>query len=140
PDIYPVKGQMLLFESPGLLDTILFRDGIYLIPRKDGHILAGSTLENAGFDKTVTAERFLHEKASEMLPALRSFSPVKKWAGLRPGSPGNIPFICRHPKFDNLYINSGHFRYGVTMSPASAKLLASLIFEEIQVPFYSCQK
>ncbi len=143
PDIFPVKGQMLLFESSGLLDTILFRDGIYIIPRKDGHILAGSTLENAGFDKTVTAERFLHEAAAEMLPELESLSPVKKWAGLRPGSPGNIPFICKHHQFDNLYINSGHFRYGVTMAPASAKLLASLIHDEtpmLSTQAYSCQR
>lgn len=130
PDIFPVKGQMLLFEAKGLLDTILLKDDIYVIPRRDGHILVGSTLENAGFDKTVTAGRMLHDKAAEILPELASLSPVGQWAGLRPGSPENIPTICRHPDFANLYINSGHFRYGVTMAPASARLLASLVFAE----------
>ncbi len=143
PDIYPVKGQMLLFEAGGLLDTILFKDGIYLVPRKDGHILAGSTLEHAGFDKTVTSAHWLHEKAAEILPALGHLSPVKQWAGLRPGSPDNIPTICRHPAIGNLYINSGHFRYGVTMAPASAKLLSSLIFGEtslLDIDPYNCKK
>ena len=142
PDIYPVKGQMLLYEAKGLLDTILFRDGIYLVPRKDGHILAGSTLEHAGYDKTVTAAPWLHEKASEILPPLGLLSPVKQWAGLRPGSPDNIPTICRHPEFGNLYINSGHFRYGVTMAPASAKLISSLISGEnppLDITPYHCK-
>ena len=127
PDIFPVKGQMLLFEAKNLLDTILLKDDLYLVPRRDGHILAGSTLEHAGFDKSVTAARMLHEKAAEILPALASRKPAGQWAGLRPGSPGNLPTIARHPDIDNLYLNSGHFRYGVTMAPASAKILSDII-------------
>ncbi len=130
PDIFPVKGQMLLFEAENMLDTILLKDDLYLVPRKDGHILAGSTLEHAGFDKSVTATRMLHEKAAEILPVLASKKPIGQWAGLRPGSPGNIPTIARHPDIDNLYLNSGHFRYGVTMAPASAKILSSILFRE----------
>lgn len=140
PDIFPVKGQMLLFEGPRLLDTILLKDGIYLVPRLDGHILAGSTLEYEGFDKTVTAARFLHDRASEILPGLEAMTPVKQWAGLRPGSPGNIPAICK--KSENLYLNCGHFRYGVTMAPASAKVLSALVFSEapvLDIEAYSCQ-
>ena len=130
PDIFPVKGQMLLFEAQNMLDTILLKDDLYLVPRKDGHILAGSTLEYAGFDKSVTAARMLHEKAAEILPGLASKKPVGQWAGLRPGSPGNIPTIARHPEADNLYLNSGHFRYGVTMAPASAKILLGILSRE----------
>jgi len=127
PDIFPVKGQMLLFEAENMLDTILLKDDLYLVPRRDGHILAGSTLEHAGFDKSVTASRMLHEKAVEILPGLAAKKPIGQWAGLRPGSPGNIPTIARHPEADNLYLNSGHFRYGVTMAPASAKILSDII-------------
>lgn len=135
--IWPVRGQMLLFKAePGLLPHILLQDGVYLIPRLDGHILVGSTLENVGFDKGVTedARVTLLSKAVAMFPPLNQPSLVRHWAGLRPGSPDNVPVIARHPKIDNLYLNSGHFRYGVTMAPASAHILANLIFQRIQ-PF-----
>jgi len=130
PNVRPIRGQMLLFKlEPGVLDTILFRDGLYLIPRRDGHLLVGSTLEDAGFDKstdTATRQR-LHAAAAELLPALAGLQPVQHWAGLRPGSPGNIPAIDRHPDFANAFVNTGHYRYGVTMAPASAELLIDLM-------------
>lgn len=130
PHIRPIRGQMLLFKpEPGTLDTILYRNGLYLIPRRDGHILVGSTLEDAGFDKStdaVTLQR-LHSDAAELLPVLAGMQPVRHWAGLRPGSPGNIPVIDRHPDFDNVFVNAGHYRYGVTMAPASAELLLDLM-------------
>lgn len=130
PNIRPMRGQMLLFKlEPGDLNTILFRDGLYLIPRRDGHVLVGSTIEDAGFNKmtdAATCQR-LHGEAAALLPQLAGLEPVQQWAGLRPGSPANIPVIDRHPEFDNVYINTGHFRYGVTMAPASAELLVSLM-------------
>jgi glycine oxidase len=112
-----------------MLDTLLYRSGLYLIPRRDGHVLVGSTLEDAGFDKTtdeLTRQR-LHAEAAELLPALRMLQPVRHWAGLRPGSPDNIPVIDRHPDFDNVFVNAGHYRYGVTLAPASAELLVDLM-------------
>ncbi|MDP3584892.1 MAG: glycine oxidase ThiO [Thiobacillus sp.] len=130
PNIRPVRGQMLLFKlAPGVLETILYCDGLYLIPRRDGHVLAGSTLEDAGFDKSTDgATRLrLHADAAALLPALATIQPVQHWAGLRPGSPDNIPVIDRHPDFDNVFVNTGHYRYGVTMAPASAELLADLM-------------
>lgn len=130
PNIRPIRGQMLLFKlEPGALNTILYRNGLYLIPRRDGHILVGSTLEDVGFDKSTdeATRRRLHHEAAELLPALASAQPIRHWAGLRPGSPGNIPVIDRHPDFDNVYVNTGHFRYGVTMAPASAELLVDLM-------------
>jgi len=130
PHIRPIRGQMLLFkQAPGMLDTILYRKGLYLIPRRDGHVLVGSTLEDAGFDKATddATRRRLHDEAAELLPALAGQVPVRHWAGLRPGSPDNIPVIDRHPDFDNVFVNAGHYRYGVTMAPASAELLADLM-------------
>jgi glycine oxidase len=130
PHIRPIRGQMLLFKlQPGVLGTILYRNGLYLIPRRDGHVLVGSTLEDAGFDKATddAALRRLHLEAAELLPALGAVQPVQHWAGLRPGSPGNIPVIDRHPDFDNVFVNAGHYRYGVTMAPASAELLVDLM-------------
>lgn len=125
-DIKPIRGQMLLFRfDVPPLRTIVLKNDLYLIPRRDGHLLVGSTLEDAGFDQrtTMKARDMLWQRAQELLPSLESMSPVQHWAGLRPASPHNIPTIGRHPQLDNLYLNSGHFRYGVTMAPASAEIL-----------------
>jgi glycine oxidase len=125
---------MLLFKlSPESLrtslPTIVLQNGRYLIPRQDGHVLAGSTLEWSGFDKSTTdsARQALLAFAAGILPALNERGVAQHWSGLRPGSPENVPLIAPHPEFANLFINSGHFRYGVTMAPGSAMLLADLI-------------
>jgi glycine oxidase len=130
PNIRPMRGQMLLYP-PGshTLEHIILKDGFYLVPRKDGHLLAGSTIEDAGFDTSTTPEALntLHQNACHLLPSLQGHSPIKSWAGLRPGSPDNLPVIGRHPDFENLWIHTGHFRYGVTMVPASSRLLVELM-------------
>lgn len=136
-EIHPVRGQMLLFKAePGLLRTIILQDGFYLIPRQDGHILAGSTLEEVGFDKrtTATARQALLIKARTLIPALTEAMLTNHWAGLRPAAPANIPVISRHPAIANLYLNSGHHRYGVTMAPGSAQLMANMLLDARQ-PF-----
>jgi len=125
-----VRGQILLFKSqPGFLTSIVLQDDTYFIPRKDGHILLGSTVEYVGFDNSTTdeAKNQLMSWGVKLFPQLNERLLVKHWSGLRPGSPNNIPTIDRHPQFDNLYINSGHFRYGVTMAPGSARLLVNLL-------------
>ena len=125
-DIKPIRGQMLLFKfAAPPLPHIVLQDGMYLIPRRDGHLLVGSTLEDVGFDKSTTAEArdSLWQRAQVLLPQLRDMPLVQHWSGLRPASPHNIPTISRHPQLENLYINSGHFRYGVTMAPASVEIL-----------------
>lgn len=129
-DIRPVRGQiLLLLGEPGLLPCIVYRDGRYLVPRADGRVLVGSTQEAAGFDKSTTAEAgaTLLGFARETWPELHAARVERQWAGLRPGSPGNLPVIARHPELDNLYLNAGHFRYGLTMAPAAAELVAALI-------------
>ena len=136
-DIRPIRGQILLFK----FDTppfrhILLKENLYLIPRRDGHVLVGSTLEDVGFDKSITMEARdnLLGRTREIFPDWHDRQPVQHWAGFRPGSPDNIPTIGRHPQFANLYANSGHFRYGVTMSLASAELLLNEIEDKPQ-PF-----
>lgn len=129
-DIKPIRGQMLLFkfDAPPLPHILLQHD-LYFIPRQDGHLLIGSTLEDVGFDKSTTeaARASLLRRAVALLPALQDMPVVRHWAGLRPGSPGNIPTIDRHPALGNLYINGGHFRYGVTMAPACAEVLLNMM-------------
>lgn len=129
-EIKPMRGQMLLYQmSPGLLPHILYREGFYMLQRRDGHLLAGSSLEDVGFDTGVTESmrQEMLQKAEAILPALRGQSVIKHWSGLRPGTPHNIPTIGRHPNIENLYLNTGHFRYGVTMAPECARRIAALL-------------
>lgn len=129
-DIRPIRGQILLFkfDTPPFRQ-ILLKENLYLIPRRDGYLLVGSTLEDAGFDKSITMEarENLLGRIRAIFPHWRDCQPVQHWAGFRPGSPDNVPTIGRHPRLANLYANSGHFRYGVTMSFASAELLLNEI-------------
>lgn len=125
-NIRPVQGQIILFRgAKGLLNRIVLHNGHYLIPRKDGRILCGSTLEMCGFDKHTTeeAKEALRETAYEIMPALRDLPINNHWAGLRPGSPDGVPYIDEHPEIAGLYVNAGHYRYGVTMGLASVHML-----------------
>lgn len=136
-DIRPIRGQIILFkfETPPFQQIVL-KENLYFIPRCDGHVLVGSTLEDVGFDKSTTQEGrdSLLQRVREIFPDWHDRLPVKHWAGLRPGSPDNIPTIGRHPRIANLFANCGHFRYGVTMSLASAEILFNEIEGESQ-PF-----
>ena len=128
--IEPVKGQMMLYRADRqLLKGIVLSQGRYLIPRRDNHILIGSTLEAAGFDKTTTQQAYesLKNSAERMLPELAGVPIVQHWAGLRPGAPRGVPFIGALPGFRNLSINAGHYRNGLVLAPASAALLADLV-------------
>lgn len=129
-DVRPIRGQILLFkfDAPPFRQ-ILLRESLYFIPRKDGHVLVGSTLEDVGFDKSTTNEAriSLLQRVYALFPDWINRPPVQHWAGLRPASPDNIPTIGQHPNLSNLYANCGHFRYGVTMSLACAELLINEI-------------
>lgn len=132
-DLKPIRGQMLLFKrEPDDLPTILYQNGLYLIPRADGHILAGSTIEDAGFDKSSPPHTldWLSRRSGEIFPPLAGQAAIQHWAGLRPGSRDNVPIISRHPRWPNLWLNTGHFRYGVTMAPGSADLLRQIFAGE----------
>jgi len=132
PKIAPVKGQMLLFDAqPETLSYMVLDGDQYLIPRRDGKILAGSTVEQDDFNKTTTAQAQdrLNAFAINLLPSLKDALLIKHWAGLRPGTEHGIPYIDKHPEIGNLFINAGHFRNGLAMGPASAQLMADLVLE-----------
>ncbi|MEN8108369.1 MAG: glycine oxidase ThiO [Pseudomonadota bacterium] len=131
--VKPVRGQMIQYQaSAGLLQHIVLYRDHYLIPRRDGLILAGSTLEDVGYEDatTVTARKMLMQRATELLPILDNYEVVRHWSGLRPGVSDGVPFIGQHPAFAGLFINTGHFRNGVVMAPASARLLADQILQQ----------
>lgn len=129
--IEPVRGQiMLLRGQPGLVERIVLKDSHYLIPRKDGRILVGSTLEYVGFDKstTVQAREELTAAAEAIVPGITSQCEFEtQWAGLRPGSPEGIPYIGGVPGVSGLFASGGHFRNGFVLAPASARLGADLV-------------
>jgi glycine oxidase len=128
--VEPVKGQMILYKcAADFLPSMLLAKRRYAIPRRDGHILVGSTLEFEGFDKTPTDSALASLKASAeaLLPALADAEVVGHWAGLRPGSPDGIPFIGPVPGYAGLWLNCGHYRNGLVLAPASCQLLADLM-------------
>ncbi|MGZ8947170.1 MAG: glycine oxidase ThiO [Methylococcaceae bacterium] len=130
PQIAPVKGQMLLFDAkPDTLRYMVLDEDRYLIPRRDGKILAGSTVEDDAFNKTTTtaAKDNLSDFALNLLPALENYPLIKQWAGLRPGTEQGVPYIGKHHEISNLSINAGHFRNGLAMGPASAQLLVDIV-------------
>lgn len=134
--VQPVKGQMILYKCPpDFLPAIVLAKGRYAIPRKDGHVLVGSTLEFAGFDKTPTSEALvsLQASAEALLPGLARVEVVGHWAGLRPGSPEGIPFIGELPEHPGLWLNCGHYRNGLVLAPASCELLKNLMLGEAPI-------
>jgi len=130
PDISPVKGQMILFKgSKNRLKRILLAENRYLIPRKDGRILCGSTLEHTGFEKQISEQvkAELTASAIDIFPELVDMEIEHHWAGLRPGSPNGDPYIGRQKEIEGLYINAGHYRNGVILGIGSAQRIAELI-------------
>ncbi|MCK4834368.1 MAG: glycine oxidase ThiO [Gammaproteobacteria bacterium] len=129
-DVLPVKGQMIMYKGePDLVKRMILSEGHYIIPRRDGRILAGSTLEKIGFDKSVSSEALeeLHHAAVELVPLLEGLSIERQWAGLRPGTEKGIPYICHHDDVEGLYVHAGHFRNGIVLGAASAELMADIV-------------
>ena len=130
--IEPVRGQMIVFRGPpGLVSRIVLYRERYVIPRRDGRVLVGSTLEHVGFDKRTTAQALseLKQAAFELIPELATVPVEHHWSGLRPGSPDGVPVIGQHPDISNLYVCAGHFRNGVVLGPASARLLSDQLLD-----------
>ncbi len=129
--VRPVKGQMMVFKTPTVtgsrqwLERVVLRGGRYLIPRGDGRVLVGSTLEEVGFDKTPTPEArdSLYASAVSILPALAECEIEHHWSGLRPAAPDGMPFIGEIPGAAGLFVNAGHYRNGLVLAPAATRLL-----------------
>ena len=130
PKIRPIRGQLIQYPAiQEKLPYIVYKDDFYVLQRQDGVVLAGSTKEDVGFDKGTTEEaRYsLQHKAEFLIPFLKNYKIENQWSGLRPGSEGNVPMIEKHQKYNNVYLNVGHYRYGLTMAPKAAKIITDLI-------------
>jgi len=126
----PVKGQMLCLAMPSrtLLKHVIRSPQVYLIPRSDGRLLVGATVEEAGFDKRTdpaTIQR-LHKAALALVPELADAKILEDWAGLRPGTPDALP-ILGETATPGYYVATGHFRDGILLAPITAEAMAALI-------------
>jgi glycine oxidase len=131
--VKPIRGQIALLCGESLiLKHIVFVDKLYLVPRHDGHILVGSTEEDVGFDKRTTARAIaeLLGFAQRIVPVLGILPVERTWAGLRPGSIDDLPYIGRAPGADNVIVATGHFRSGIELSPGTARIVRALALGE----------
>jgi glycine oxidase len=127
--VRPAKGQMIALRPKDLsIERVLWSDDVYLVPRNDGRILAGATVEYVGFDKNVTvgAVQKILTAALQLAPALTDAQIEETWAGLRPDSPDHLP-IMGPTDLDGLLIATGHFRSGILLAPITAKLIREWI-------------
>ena len=131
-DVFPIKGQMIILKAKaGDIKHIILDQGRYIIPRVDGRILVGSTMEDVGFYRDVDqpTKDSLYEFAWQHIPALKNVEIEYHWSGFRPASKSGKVIVARDKKFNNLFINTGHFRNGLNMAPASANRITQLINE-----------
>ncbi len=129
PPVEPIKGQMLALSAPArFVRRPTWLPGAYFVPRDDGRLLVGATVERAGFDTSVTAEGIhgLLHSALAGAPSLAGFAVTESWAGLRPGTPDGRPFLGVTP-IDGLLLATGHHRNGILLAPATARLIADLL-------------
>jgi glycine oxidase len=129
PPVEPFKGQMLALQVPvDFVRRSTWVPGAYFVPRDDGRLLVGATVERARSDARVTSEglhRLLHA-ALEAAPGLANFSVSESWAGVRPGSNDGLPFIGPTP-LERLYVATGHFKNGILLTAITARLIADAI-------------
>ncbi len=128
----PVRGQMLLLKPStpgGTPDRIIHRAPYYLVPRRDGLVLVGATVEQVGFDRRNTDQAFqaLREFACEVHPALSDSTIEAFWAGLRPAGGDELPTIGRVHSTANAWLATGHYRAGLQFSPPTAELISAII-------------
>jgi glycine oxidase len=130
--VRPAKGQMIALRAADLkIERVLWSENIYLVPRSDGRILAGATVEYTGFEKGLTAgglEQIL-AGAIELSPGLANARVEETWAGLRPDSPDHLP-ILGPTDIDGLLIATGHFRGGILLTPITARLVSEWVTQQ----------
>lgn len=140
--VTPANGQSIEVRKPGqAIQHILFGEGIYLAPKRDGQLFVGATHEDTGFTPTVTSEgvRRLLEAARRLIPGLAGCTVERAWAGLRPATPDRRPVLGIAPGWDNLVLACGHNGFGMLLSAITSQVIAELItrgvVSEVARPF-----
>ncbi len=124
----PVKGQMLAVVAGPALRHVIRSAEVYLVPRSDGRIVIGSTVEEAGYDKRTEPDTIhrLHQAAIRLVPALAQARVHEAWAGLRPGTPDGLPILGATPT-PGYFVAAGHFRDGILLAPITAHIMARVV-------------
>lgn len=135
PPVRPIKGQMFALRmdpSAPLLNHVLWAPGAYLVPRRDGRLIVGATVEEKGFDKTITAGGLLTllEAAWRAIPAVEELSVEEIWVGHRPGSRDDAPILGPGP-LEGLFYATGHHRNGILLAPVTADAMARLVLDGV---------
>jgi glycine oxidase len=138
PPVRPVKGQMLSLRMDAatpLLNHVLWAPGAYLVPRRDGRLIVGGTVEEKAFDDTITAGGMLTllEAAWRAVPAIEELPIEETWVGHRPGSRDDAPILGRGP-LQGLVYATGHYRNGILLAPVTADTIARLVLDDIVEP------
>ena len=135
--IEPVRGQMISFEAnPNVVRHVIYSPRGYIVPRRDGRLLAGSTTEHAGFDKRVTAGAVhsILSHALEISPTISVLPMVDSWAGLRPRSLDDLPVLGPSGRIQGLVYATGHYRNGILLAPLTGELIANAIADTVVSP------
>jgi glycine oxidase len=130
--VRPIKGQMILLEQDALskhrLERTIYSHTAYVVPRSDGRVVVGTTVEDCGFDKTIDDDVVsgLRDAAARMVPDFANAPVREAWAGLRPRGVDDAPLIGRRGR-DGYFVAVGHYRNGILLTPLTAELLANEI-------------
>jgi glycine oxidase len=130
---------MICFQTAKrLFGKVIYTPRGYIVPRADGRILVGATVEDVGFDKSVTnsGTEILLETALEISPSLANLEIVEKWAGLRPFAADGLPIIGDFAEIENLFIAAAHYRNGILLAPLTARILAEKISENTDSVYF----
>ena len=133
----PVKGQMLSLAAGHLVRHTIRAHDVYLVPRTDGRLLIGATVEDTGWDKRVVPETVqrLHHAAADLIPAIGEMKMLEAWAGLRPATPDDLP-ILGPTSIPGYFVATGHFRDGILLAPITARVLADAITDPVAAPTF----
>jgi glycine oxidase len=133
----PVRGQMISFDArPQLTRHVIYSPRGYIVPRRDGRLLAGSTSEHAGFAKQVTAGGIsaILQHAQEISPSVSALPIVDTWAGLRPRAPDSLPVLGPCDEIGGLFYATGHYRNGILLAPVTGELIAEAVVTGVSSP------
>ena len=129
--VRPMRGQMICFHPERrLLRHVVYGTGCYIVPRRDGRILVGATVEDVGFDKSVTEEavKLLRDNGLEMVPALGNVKMMERWCGFRPFASDGLPVLGCVSGIENLALATGHFRNGILLAPLTGSVIADHLY------------
>jgi glycine oxidase len=132
--VEPVRGQMLCFNAdPQIARHVIYSSRGYLVPRRDGRVLAGSTAELVGFEKMVTAEGLaeLKSMAIEIAPGVAGLPVIRSWAGFRPRAKDGLPVLGPTAEIEGLVYATGHYRNGILLAPITGRVIADAIIDGV---------